>query len=73
VYDSFVKGYALVNLSVGKTIKSFRLQGGVDNIFNYTEPMFIPNLPGRLAYLSVTYSWQAHSPPLSKKERGGSN
>lgn len=58
VYDNFVKGYALVNLSVGKNIKAFRLQTGVDNIFNYTEPAFIPNLPGRLAYVSVAYSWR---------------
>lgn len=58
VYDNFVKGYALINFSIGKTIKNFRLQGGVDNIFNYTEPVFIPNLPGRLAYVSLAYTWQ---------------
>jgi outer membrane receptor for ferrienterochelin and colicins len=58
VYDNFVKGYALVNFSIGKNIKAFRLQGGVDNIFNYTEPVFIPNLPGRLAYVSIAYTWQ---------------
>jgi outer membrane receptor for ferrienterochelin and colicins len=58
VYDNFVRGYALVNVSIGKNMKAFRLQGGVDNIFNYTEPVFIPNLPGRLAYISVAYTWR---------------
>ena len=58
VYDNFVKGYAIVNISIGKNLNAFRLQGGVDNIFNYTEPVFIPNLPGRLAYMSVAYTWQ---------------
>lgn len=59
VYDNFVKGYALVNVSVGKNIEDFRIQAGVDNIFNYTEPVFIPNLPGRLAYVSVAYTWKS--------------
>jgi outer membrane receptor for ferrienterochelin and colicins len=58
VYDNFVNGYGLVNVSIGKNLEAFRLQGGVDNIFNYTEPVFIPNLPGRLAYVSVAYTWR---------------
>jgi len=58
VYDNFVPGYALVNLSAAKTIRnSLRLQVGVDNLFDYTEPVLIPNLPGRLYYASVSYSF----------------
>jgi len=58
IYDEFVKGYALVNISAAKTIKnSLRLQVGVDNLFDYTEPVLIPNLPGRLYYASVSYSF----------------
>ena len=58
VHDDFVSGYALVNLSLAKTIKqNIRLQIGVDNLFNYKEPIFIPNLPGRLIYGSVSYSF----------------
>jgi outer membrane receptor for ferrienterochelin and colicins len=58
VYDDFVPGYALVNLSVAKTIKNaFRFQLGVDNLFDYAEPVLIPNLPGRLYYGSVSYSF----------------
>ncbi|MCU0399364.1 MAG: TonB-dependent receptor, partial [Cyclobacteriaceae bacterium] len=58
VYDNFVPGYALVNISVAKTIKNaFRIQAGVDNLFDYTEPVLIPNLPGRLLYTSISYSF----------------
>ncbi|MFM8913149.1 MAG: TonB-dependent receptor plug domain-containing protein [Flammeovirgaceae bacterium] len=56
VYDSFVPGYALVNLSVAKQIQQLRLQVGIDNLFDYTNPVFIPNLPGRLIYAIVSYS-----------------
>lgn len=56
VYDDFVPGYALVNLSVAKTIQGLRFQFGVDNLLDYTNPVFIPNLPGRLMYGSVSFS-----------------
>jgi outer membrane receptor for ferrienterochelin and colicins len=55
-YDQFVNGYALVNTSVAKTIASFRFQFGIDNLFNYTDPINVPNLPGRLIYLSAGYT-----------------
>ncbi len=58
VYDDFVPGYALVNLSIAKTIKhSLRFQLGVDNLFDYKEPVLIPNLPGRLYYAALSYSF----------------
>jgi outer membrane receptor for ferrienterochelin and colicins len=58
VHDTFVPGYALVNISVGKTLlKAFRTQFGVDNIFNHTDPQAIPNLPGRLMYVSLAYTF----------------
>ena len=57
-YDDFVSGYALVNISVAKTInQTIRVQLGVDNVFDHTEPVTIPNLPGRLFYTSVSYSF----------------
>ncbi len=56
-HDSFIKGYALVNVSVVKTIReSLRLQAGVDNLFDHREPLYIPNLPGRQLYVSMSYS-----------------
>jgi outer membrane receptor for ferrienterochelin and colicins len=57
VHDDFVQGYAVVNLSVAKTIKKMvRIQAGVDNLFDYTDPVVIPNLPGRLWYASIACS-----------------
>ena len=57
-YDDFVKGYALVNISIAKSIKQgLRFQLGIDNLFDHTEPIFIPNLPGRLMYGTVSYSF----------------
>ncbi len=58
VYDQFVSGYALVNISAAKTIKQgLRFQVGIDNLFNYTDPLYIPNVPGRLLYASVRYTF----------------
>ena len=63
-FDSFVRGYGLVNVAVGKTIReTLRVQLGVDNVFNHTEPVFIPNLPGRLLYISGRYQFQQKSKP----------
>lgn len=56
-YDNFVQGYFLTNISVAKIWKpGIRTQIGIDNLFNHTEPIFIPNLPGRLLYVSLSYS-----------------
>lgn len=58
VYDDFVEGYAVVNLSVAKTVKQIvRFQLGVDNVFDQTDPIVIPNLPGRLYYATVSCSF----------------
>jgi outer membrane receptor for ferrienterochelin and colicins len=56
VHDNFVPGYAIVNVSVAKNIQQIRLQFGIDNLFDYTNPIYIPNLPGRLIYGSVSVS-----------------
>jgi outer membrane receptor for ferrienterochelin and colicins len=58
VYDNFVNGYALVNMSIAKTLPAgLRIQAGIDNLFNYTDRIYIPNIPGRLMYVSVGYSF----------------
>ena len=59
-YDNFVPGYALVNLSVAKPLNcGVRFQVGVDNLFNHTVPLYIPNLPGRLMYGSIAYTFSS--------------
>ena len=63
VYDDFVKDYAVVNISAAKTVKQMvRFQVGVDNLFDHTEPVVIPNLPGRLFYASVACSLSKNKP-----------
>lgn len=58
VYDTFVEGYALVNISAAKSFRQgIRLQLGIDNLFDYTDKIYIPNIPGRLVYASVGYSF----------------
>ncbi len=58
VYDNFVGGYAQVNLSVARSLATgLRLQVGVDNLLDYTDPIYIPNLPGRLWYASVGFTF----------------
>jgi outer membrane receptor for ferrienterochelin and colicins len=62
VYDDFVNGYALVNLSIAKSMNcGLRFQVGVDNLLNYKEPIYIPNLPGRLMYGSVSYTFSKNN------------
>jgi outer membrane receptor for ferrienterochelin and colicins len=57
-YDNFVPGYLLVNISVAKTIPmGLRFQVGIDNLFNYKNATYIPNIPGRLMYASIGYTF----------------
>ncbi len=57
-YDTFVSGYALVNISMAKTIpRGIRIQVGIDNLLNYKDPVYIPNIAGRLMYVSVGYTF----------------
>jgi outer membrane receptor for ferrienterochelin and colicins len=58
VYDDFVSGYFLTNASVAYHFnKKWRMQLGIDNLFNYTDPVYIPNLPGRLSYINLSYKF----------------
>jgi outer membrane receptor for ferrienterochelin and colicins len=58
-YDNFVSGYFLVNLSMAQTLDNgLRFQIGIDNLFNYTDPVQIPNLPGQISYVSISYLFQ---------------
>lgn len=62
VYDDFVEGYGLINLSVAKSLNcGVRFQVGVDNLLNYTQPIYIPNLPGRLMYGSLSYTFSKNN------------
>jgi outer membrane receptor for ferrienterochelin and colicins len=54
--NEYVGGYMLWNISVGKTLKNFTIQAGIDNILGHTDPQYIPNLAGRLWYTSLRWT-----------------
>lgn len=55
--DEYAKGSALVNINAAKTIKAFRLQAGIDNLFNYKDELNLPGQPGIQPYVSINYSF----------------
>lgn len=57
-YDRFVKGYSMTNVSVGQPfLKKFYVQGGVNNIFDFTNAAQISNIPGRILFLKLNYNF----------------
>ncbi len=56
-FDEFAAGYALFNVSAGKYFSNgLRLQAGTDNLLNYTDPNFQPNLAGRSFYVLAGFT-----------------
>lgn len=56
--DAFANGYVQLNMSVGKTLQNgLSIQTGLDNILNYTDVLNLPNLPGRIVYMSLSYNF----------------
>ena len=55
--DEFAKGSALININAAKTIKAFRLQAGIDNLFNDKDEINLPGQPGIQPYVSINYSF----------------
>ena len=52
--SEYVNGYYLWNLSFSKKLyKKLNLQVGIDNLFDYTNPTYVPSIPGRIYYASV--------------------
>jgi outer membrane receptor for ferrienterochelin and colicins len=57
--DEFAQGYLQFNIAAGKTLKKgFRAQVGCDNITNYTDVNYLPNLPGRTFYATLAWNWK---------------
>jgi outer membrane receptor for ferrienterochelin and colicins len=55
-HDEFAKGFLLINLSAGKEFQNgIRLNAGMDNIFNYQDKNYLPNLGGRTIYLGAQF------------------
>jgi outer membrane receptor for ferrienterochelin and colicins len=58
VDNEFVRGYMTWNVSVSKEFKEyFRLQTGIDNAFDFTNKTQIPNLAGRLIWVSLSVNF----------------
>ncbi len=57
--DEFVKGFMTWNIAISKTFKEkYRLQMGIDNAFAFTNPERIPNLAGRLIWVSLGVNFE---------------
>ena len=58
MYDEFAAGFVLINLSAGKEFKNgIRIQAGMDNVLNYQDAGYLPNLSGRVIYTSLFYNF----------------
>jgi outer membrane receptor for ferrienterochelin and colicins len=59
VQEEYVKGYAVVNLAAAKVLlkQQLRVQLGLDNVWNYRDPNFVPALPGRLWFVALEYNF----------------
>ncbi|MCU0450757.1 MAG: TonB-dependent receptor [Bernardetiaceae bacterium] len=52
----YAEGFVTLHLSVAKTFaRRWRGQLGADNLLGYTNPLYLPNLPGRLWWASLSY------------------
>ncbi len=57
--DEYVKGYVLFNASLSKLFYHNRIRAQLtgENLGNYKAPLTISNLPGRLIYGGISYSF----------------
>ncbi len=55
--NEMTEGFTLVNMAAGQSIgKNFRVQAGIENLFNYRNPTQLPNIAGRLYFFNINYS-----------------
>jgi outer membrane receptor for ferrienterochelin and colicins len=56
--DEFANGFVQVNISAGREWSNgVRLQAGMDNVLNYRDINYLPNLQGRMLYLGLQYEF----------------
>lgn len=69
--DEFAKGYLQVNASAGLTCKQgISLQGGIDNLTNYRDPLNLPGLPGINPFITLSWTWgQAFKSTITKNQK----
>ncbi|MBU3714092.1 MAG: TonB-dependent receptor [Ferruginibacter sp.] len=56
IQDEHANGFLLINVSAGKELKNgLHINAGIDNLLNYQDANFMPNLQGRMIYIGVRY------------------
>ena len=54
--DEFANGFLIINISAGKEFKNgICLNAGMDNVFNYQDINYLPNLQGRNIYIGAQF------------------
>lgn len=54
-YDDFVAAYTIWDFAINKTLyKNYTFGFGIDNLFDFTDPQNISNIPGRIVYGNIT-------------------
>jgi outer membrane receptor for ferrienterochelin and colicins len=65
-----VKGYWMVNIAASKTFnENFTIQAGTENLLNYTNPVQLSNIAGRLFFLNLNYSFVNNQNKHKNKEQ----
>ncbi|MCF6132019.1 TonB-dependent receptor plug domain-containing protein [Flavobacterium wongokense] len=58
IYDDFVNEYYIANLSLSKSFKDkITLQVGANNLFDFTNPREISNIPGRQVFGKLQFNF----------------
>jgi outer membrane receptor for ferrienterochelin and colicins len=65
-----VKGYWMVNLAMTKTIKkNITIRAGTENLLNYTNPVQLSNIAGRIFFINLNYSLVNNHNKYKNKEQ----
>lgn len=51
----FIKGFVLMNATISKDLNRWEIQGGMENILNYTNKLLMPNIFGRSYFINVNF------------------
>ncbi len=51
----FVKGFMLMNATISKDLNRWEIQGGIENILNYTNKLLMPNIYGRSYFININF------------------
>jgi outer membrane receptor for ferrienterochelin and colicins len=57
--DEKAKGNLIINCATGRKIgKKTMITLGIDNLLNYQDVTYLPNLQGRMIYTSINYTFK---------------